>query len=160
MLWQYGGPSKISKWTALFTKYISRTGSPDTAFLGSWNITQVAVKLYLHSLGILWSFCFPTLCFLFLILCQVCLGFWLAHNQVIDIGGSNGCNLVLWSDHLVICLEEMESSLAQVKDDWTFVCCFSFVCCFPICEIKSEQYFCAQWKSKSFEIWNSEIFVF
>lgn len=49
----------------LLTKYISWAGSPGRAFLGSWSISQMAGERYLHWLGILWSFCFLTLCFCF-----------------------------------------------------------------------------------------------
>lgn len=65
MLWQFGGPSELSKWTASLTKFTSWAGSPGTAFLGSCSKSQMAVELDLHWLDILWRFCFPILCFCF-----------------------------------------------------------------------------------------------
>lgn len=65
---------------------------------------------------------------------------------IILVGGNNEWNLVLCSDHLnlVICRVEPESSLAHMKNDWIFVCCFS------ICELKSGQYFMPNGKATGF----------
>lgn len=112
--------------------YTSWAGRPGTACL--WLLEQIPngsrswPSLPRYSLKALFSY--PVLLFLFLILSQVWLGFWFTTTCSYYpywwqqwLGIMTG-NLVLWSDHLVICPVELESSLAQVKDDWTFVYCW------------------------------------
>lgn len=63
--------------------------------------SPMAGELYLHGLAIFLQFLLSWLCFLFLVLGQVWLGFWFAHSQQFSplLAAMPG-DLVLWSGHL------------------------------------------------------------